>query len=136
MLKKNAIEDIEQRVGYEFAKKQLLSQAFTRSSYHYEHPEDQDNEILEFVGDSVLSLIVVDELIKNYTDKDGSGLYVCREVGDFSALKSALVSKSYLAKRMSKLCLQDYLRMSIGDEVQGVQYGKSVLEDLFESIVC
>jgi len=135
MLKKNAIENIEQRVGYTFADKQLLSQAFTRSSYHYEHPEDQDNEILEFIGDSALSLIVVDELTKNYTGKDGSGLYVCRDVGDFSALKSALVNKQYLAKRMSKLCLQDFLRMSVGDEAQGIQNGKSVLEDLFESIV-
>lgn len=48
MLKKNAIESIEKTIGYEFECKQLLSQAFTRSSYHYEHPEDQSNEILEF----------------------------------------------------------------------------------------
>ena len=135
MLKKESIESIEKVLGYTFVDKQLISQAFTRSSYHYEHPEDQDNEVLEFIGDSVLSLIVVNELSKRYMDKDGSGMYLCRDEGELSALKSALVNKQYLAKRMSKLCLQDYLRMSIGDEAQGIQNGKSVLEDLFESIV-
>ena len=135
MLKKNAIESIEKTIGYEFECKQLLSQAFTRSSYHYEHPEDQSNEILEFIGDSVLSLIVVNILIDKYSGQDGSGLYACRDEGDFSMMKSSLVNKQFLAKQMSKLNLQDYLRMSIGDEGQGIRNGKSVLEDLFESIV-
>ena len=110
MLKKEAIATIEDVIGYVFDNKQLISQAFTRSSYHYEHTEDQDNEVLEFVGDSVLSLIVVNILC-------------------------ALVNKQFLAKQMGKLCLQEYLRMSIGDEIQGVKNGKSVLEDLLESIV-
>ena len=135
MLKKEAIATIEDVIGYVFDNKQLISQAFTRSSYHYEHPEDQDNEVLEFVGDSVLSLIVVNILCKKYTGMDGSGYYSCRDEGDLSALKSALVNKQFLAKQMGKLCLQEYLRMSIGDEVQGVKNGKSVLEDLLESIV-
>ena len=135
MLKKEAIATIEDVIGYVFDNKQLISQAFTRSSYHYEHPEDQDNEVLEFVGDSVLSLIVVNILCKEYTGMDGSGYYSCRDEGDLSALKSALVNKQFLAKQMGKLCLQEYLRMSIGDEIQGVKNGKSVLEDLLESIV-
>ena len=124
MLKKNAIESIEKTIGYEFECKQLLSQAFTRSSYHYEHPEDQSNEILEFIGDSVLSLIVVNILIDKYSAQDGSGLYACRDEGDFSMMKSSLVNKQFLAKQMSKLNLQDHLRMSIGDEGQGIRNGK------------
>lgn len=135
MLKKSAIESIERTIGYTFTDKQLISQAFTRSTYHYEHPKDQDNELLEFIGDSVLSLIVVNILIDKYSLRDGSGLYACRNEGDFSMMKSALVNKQFLAKQMSKLCLHDYLRMSIGDEGQGVRNSKSVLEDLFESIV-
>ena len=135
MLKKNAIIEIENSIGYEFKNKQLLTQAFTRSSYHYEHPKDQDNEVLEFYGDAVLSLAISDILLEKYTDQDGSGMYSFRTEGDLSALRSALTNKRYLAKQMSKLCLQDYLRVSIGDQQQGVQNGKSVLEDLFESIV-
>ena len=135
MLKKESIKEIESSIGYEFTNKRLLSQAFTRSSYHYEHPEDQDNEILEFIGDSVLSLIVVNYLFDRYVDKDGSGLYQTLDEGDYSTIKSFFVNKSYLAKKMAKLNLQYYLKMSIGDEKKGVRDGLSVLEDLFESIV-
>ena len=134
MLKKEALQTIEQTIGYEFRDKQLISQAFTRSSYHYEHIEVQSNEVMEFIGDSVLSLLVVNYLVDRYTDKDGSGLYSCLDEGEFSAIKSYLVNKSFLATKMRKLDLHKYLRMSVGDEKQGVDCGISVLEDLFESI--
>lgn len=135
MLKKEALATIEQTIGYQFKDKQLISQAFTRSSYHYEHPEEQSNEVMEFVGDSVLSLLVVDNLLDRYTDKDGSGLYSCLDEGDFSSIRSFMVNKSFLAKKMKKLGLHHFLRMSIGDEKQGIDNSISVLEDLFESIV-
>jgi len=135
MLKKEALATIEQTIGYQFKDKQLISQAFTRSSYHYEHPEEQSNEVMEFVGDSVLSLLVVDNLLDRYTDKDGSGLYSCLNEGDFSSIRSFMVNKSFLAKKMRKLDLHHFLRMSIGDEKQGIENSISVLEDLFESIV-
>ena len=134
MLKKEALEIIEQTIGYRFKDKQLLSQAFTRSSYHYEHPNEQSNEVLEFAGDSVLSLIVVNELIDRYSDKDGGGLYSGLDEGDFSSIRSFMVNKDFLAKKMRKLDLHRFLRVSIGDEKQGVSNGVSVLEDLFESI--
>lgn len=135
MLKKEALATIEQTIGYHFKDKQLISQAFTRSSYHYEHPEEQSNEVLEFVGDSALSLLVVDNLLDRYTDKDGSGLYSSLDEGDFSSIRSFMVNKSFLAKKMKKLDLHHFLRMSIGDEKQGIDNSVSVLEDLFESIV-
>ena len=72
MLINSEINSIEQTIGYTFKNKCLISQAFTRSSYHYEHPEDQSNEVLEFIGDSVLSLLVVDYLLDRYSDKSGS----------------------------------------------------------------
>jgi ribonuclease-3 len=90
---------------------------------------------MEFVGDSVLSLLVVDNLLDRYTDKDGSGLYSCLNEGDFSSIRSFMVNKSFLAKKMRKLDLHQFLRMSIGDEKQGIENSISVLEDLFESIV-
>jgi ribonuclease-3 len=135
MLKKEALATIEQTIGYQFKDKQLISQAFTRSSYHYEHLEEQSNEVMEFVGDSVLSLLVVDNLLDRYTGKDGSGLYSCLNEGDFSSIRSFMVNKSFLAKKMRKLDLHQFLRMSIGDEKQGIENSISVLEDLFESIV-
>lgn len=135
VLKKEALETIEQTIGYRFKDKQLISQAFTRSSYHYEHPQEQSNEVMEFVGDSVLSLIVVDKLLDRYSGKDGSGLYSSLDEGDFSSIRSFMVNKNFLAKKMRKLDLHRFLRVSIGDEKQGVDNSISVLEDLFESIV-
>ena len=135
MLTNSEINAIEQTIRYTFKNKCLISQAFTRSSYHYEHPEDQSNEVLEFIGDSVLSLLVVDYLLDRYSDKSDSGLYTRLDEGEFSVVRSFFVNKSFLAKKMRKLDLHQYLRMSIGDEKQGVDNAMSVLEDLFESIV-
>lgn len=135
MLTKRDIEDIENSIGYSFCDKQLLQQAFTRSSYHYEHPEIRDNEVLEFVGDSVLSLSVVNILCDRYTERNGSGMYASKDQGELSAIRSDLVNKQYLAQQVSDLGLQYYLMMSIGDKLQNFENSQSVLEDLFESIV-
>ena len=135
MLNKEAIEQIEKTLGYVFENKQLISQAFTRSSYRSEHPEARDNEVLEWIGDTVLSLIVVDAFSDKYMVLDENGIYSCKSEGELSAFKSELVNKQFLAERMAKLCLNDYLLVSVGDELQGIKNGKSVLEDLFESIV-
>lgn len=135
MLNKKAIERIEKTLGYVFENKQLISQAFTRSSYRAEHPETRDNEVLEWSGDSVLSLIVVNALCDRYMVLDENGVCFCKNESELSVLKSALVNKQYLAERMAKLCLNEYLLVSVGDELQGIKYGASVLEDLFESIV-
>ena len=135
MLKKEAIEAIERTIGYKFKDKQLLSQAFTRSSYHNEHPEEPDNELLEFIGDSVLSIIVVNILVDRYAERNVSGLCSDHGEGHFSKIKSSLVNKQFLAKQMNKLYLHEYLRMSIGDEAHSVNNSKSVLEDLLESVL-
>ena len=88
MLTNSEINAIEQTIRYTFKNKCLISQAFMRSSYHYEHPEDQSNEVLEFIGDSVLSLLVVDYLLDRYSDKSGSGLYTRLDEGEFSVVRS------------------------------------------------
>lgn len=135
MLSKEKIERIEKALGYVFKNKQLLSQAFTRSSYHYEHLEEPDNEVLELIGDSVISLCAVNALTDKYIKIGKSGMRSDKNEGALSALKSALVNKQYLSKRMRVLNLQDYLLMSTGDRQQVIQNSDSVLEDLFESIV-
>lgn len=135
MLEKETLATIEQTIGYQFKDKHLLSQAFTRSSYHYEHPEEQSNEVMEFVGDSVLSMLVVDTLLNRYTDKNDNGLSSSLDEEGFTSIRSSVVNKSFLAKKMRKLGLQYFLRMSIGDEKLGIENSLSVLEDLFESIV-
>ncbi len=135
MLNRTTINHIENAIGYHFHDEQLLTQAFTRSSYHYEHLEAPSNEMLEFYGDAVLSLAISDLLLEQYATRDNRGLTSVKNEGDLSAIRSALTNKAYLAKQMARLDLQRYLRISVGDAQKDVQNEKSVLEDLLESIV-
>ena len=69
MLNKEEIKKIEKKIGYTFRDEALLCQAFTRASYHREHPEARDNEVLEFFGDMVLSFVVCNILLDRYHKK-------------------------------------------------------------------
>ena len=61
-MKNEQYEEIEQHIGYEFENRTLLQQAFTRKSYTAETHDGDNNEVLEFLGDKVLDLIVVKAL--------------------------------------------------------------------------
>ncbi len=122
-------------MGYRFKNPTLLRQAFTRSSYRNEHNGSTDNEVLELIGDSVLSLTVLTWFREKYMEIGGSGLLTKFDEGQLSALKNGLVNKVHLAERMRKLNLSQYLVAGKGDIVSGVQNENSVLEDLFESII-
>ena len=138
-------EIIQNRIGYIFKNLDLLQQAFVRKSYAEENG-GEDNEVLEFIGDKVLDIVIV----KLLTDKYG---YYCHECDDFdkendfdefcceknegqlTSLKKSLVEKKTLASVMADLELNDYLIMGKGDEKNGVQNEASVMEDLFEAII-
>lgn len=135
MLTAEAIQTIEKTVGYRFHNKGLLTQAFTRASYRNEHPGQPDNEVLELIGDSVLSLTVLTYFREAYTQTTSRGLISTWNEGKLSALKSALVNKQQLSQQMKQLNLQQYLLMSKGDVGIGIQREASVQEDLFESII-
>ena len=54
------LEDLEKKIGHTFKDKALLEKALTHSSYAYETQADKDNELLEFLGDSVVGLAAAD----------------------------------------------------------------------------
>lgn len=126
---------IERQLNYRFFSPSLLRQAFTRSSYRNEHPEVLDNEVLELIGDSVLSLTVLTWFQETYMRPTPLGLSTDFDEGQLSALKNGLVNKQYLSDRMRRLGLGDYLLTSRGDMETGICRERSVLEDLFESII-
>ena len=130
-----AVCAIEETVGYRFSNRGLLTQAFTRSSYRNEHPDCPDNEVLEFIGDSVLSLTVITYFKNTYAEVTARGLITAWNEGEFSKLKSDLVKKTQLASCMEQLGLQEYLLVSRGDAKGNIRHEPSVMEDLFESII-
>ncbi len=130
-----AIGEIETCIGYTFRNKGLLRQAFTRSSYRNEHSQELDNEVLELIGDSVLSLSVLTYFGETYAANTPKGLATDWDEGRLSALKNALVNKRQLAARMEQLGLHRFLLLGRGDLASEIWQEDSVKEDLFESIL-
>ena len=67
MLNRENIDYVQSAIGYHFKNERLLVQAFIRKSYSQEHPEVQNNEVLEFYGDEALDLYIT-KILKDYFD--------------------------------------------------------------------
>lgn len=141
--KNNDITNIQRKIGYDFKNPDLMFQAFVRKSYSEENG-GENNEVLEFIGDKVLDLIVVKLLVEKYGkiqpapvgSYDDLELYVSElDEGELTEKKRKLVEKKNLAERMLDLGFSKYLIMSKGDLENDLQYSKSVMEDLFEAII-
>ena len=133
----SAVPSIERAIGYTFRDKGLLRQAFTRSSWCNEHPRGgyQSNEVLEFFGDSVLSVAIITFLLSAQAERCEHGIRTELGEGDFSNIKSKLSDKTNLSASMAKLGLEKHLLLGEGDAKLGISSEPSVMEDLFESIV-
>ena len=134
------IEVIEKTIGYVFRDKSLLQQAFTRASFcnenNYRQREPyQSNEVLEFFGDSILSATIVTSLIKTKASRYSKGIKTELTEGDFSNIRSHLADKKNLSDNIKRLGLQKYLIMGEGDAKLGIENERSVMEDLFESLI-
>ena len=134
-LKEFNVAEIEAKIGYTFNSKDLLEQAFARRS----NPFLPNNEVLEFIGDSVLGMIVTKHLTwryeEYYTSAD-TGYYSCElSEGELSEYKISLVQRASLALATDKAELAQYLRLGQSDIANEVQNNASVKEDLFEAIL-
>ncbi|MBD5488992.1 MAG: ribonuclease III family protein [Lachnospiraceae bacterium] len=136
---------IQDQIGYNFQNTDLLQQAFIRRSYSKEYG-GEDNEVLEFIGDKVLDLIVVKLLTEKYgcfigdyedfNPNEEFDEFVCsKNEAELTELKKKLVQKKTLAERIDALALSDYLIMGNGDIQNNINEEISVKEDLFEAII-
>lgn len=137
------IREIQNKIGYVFDNTDLMIQAFVRKSYSEENG-GENNEVLEFIGDKVLDIVVVKLLAEKYgkidkaqvTTSNDFDAFVCeRNEAQLSEMKRQLVEKKKLADRMSELGFSKYLIMSNGDFEKDVQYSQSAMEDLFEALI-
>ena len=97
------LRQIEQIIGYEFSDKNLLVKAFTHSSAV--DGRLLSNERLEFLGDSILAVVICQALFENFTN------YL---EGDLTKIKSRLVSRETCAQISGQLGLQKYLKVGKG----------------------
>ena len=132
------IPEIEEKIAYTFKDKTLLRQAFTRTSFCNEvntYPPLQSNEVLEFFGDSALSVAIVTYLIKYRSERYENGIRTDLTEGDFSNIRSKLSDKKNLSENIKRLGLERHLLLGEGDAKLNIQNERSVMEDLFESII-
>ena len=103
----------ERIIGYDFVNENLLRQAFTRRTFAIEYGLSGCNEELEFLGDSVLGTVVTREITKHLAEVDPEvtdAPFVTKyNEGDFSKIRSGLVSKENLASRAVALGLDKYI---------------------------
>ena len=114
------IGPLQQRLGYEFKKPELLNQALTHRSH-----SKKNNERLEFLGDSVLNCVVAELLYERYSDLDE---------GDLSRVRANLVKQQALYEIAQSLSLSDYLRLGEGELKSGGFRRPSILADTLEAI--
>jgi ribonuclease-3 len=128
------LEDLEKIIGYRFDDRHLLTQAMTHRSWAHEQvsPHSQrearglHNEALEFLGDSILGLIVADYLFRAYPHASE---------GELSRMKHRLVSSPTLAKASTRLGLGEFVRFGRGEEKSGGRRKAALLADVFEAVM-
>lgn len=104
----------------------LLLQALTHRSYAHEAGGELDNERLEFLGDSVLGIIVTEYLYQRHPDVGES---------DLSKMRAATVSERALAQIARTLDLGDHVRLGRGEVVTGGGDKDSILADTMEALI-
>lgn len=127
-LRKKGEDTLEMRIGYFFRNPELLAQAMVHRSWIVGRELEywQTNERLEFLGDSILNMLVTEHLFK---------LFPKLPEGDLSKKKSAIVSGKALAETARIWGLGHYLRVGRGEAKGGGREKDSLLADAFESVV-
>ena len=122
------IKDLESAIGYRFRNITLLQNALTHSSYANErwHDSLKSNERLEFLGDSILGMVVAEYLYKNFPD---------RPEGELTRMRADMVCEKSLASVAARIGLGQHLMLGNGEEQGGGRNRDSILADAVESVI-
>ena len=122
------IKDLETAIGYHFKNIQLLQNALTHSSYANErwHNSLLSNERLEFLGDSVLGMLVAEYLYSNFPN---------RPEGELTRMRADMVCEQTLAAAANRIGIGDHLLLGHGEEQGGGRKRNSILADAMESVI-
>lgn len=122
------LSGFEERVGYQFRDRELLTRALTHKSYSHEAKSEAigHNETFEFLGDSVLGFVVGDLLFRNFPALDEGAL---------SKMKAFLVSATSLAAKAREYEMGEVIRLGVGEEKTGGRKKDSLLANLFEAMI-
>ena len=122
------IKDLENAIGYHFNNISLLQNALTHSSYANErwHNSLLSNERLEFLGDSILGMLVAEYLYRSFPD---------RPEGELTRMRADMVCEKTLANVANHIGLGQHLLLCKGEEQGGGRSRDSILADAMESVI-
>ena len=117
----------EKLIGYTFKNKELLHEALSHSSYANEHKHSRNsNERLEFLGDSVLSIVVSEHLFSHFKHLPE---------GDLTKIRASLVCEKALYEFSHKIELGKFILLGKGEENSGGRERPSIIADAFEAVI-
>ena len=120
------MDKLQKNIGYVFKDKKLLNLALTHSSYANElGSQAQSNERLEFLGDSVLSIIVSDYLYNHFETPEG----------ELTKLRASLVCEEALFDFAKQIELGEFIKLGRGEQNNGGNKRPSILSDAFEALL-
>jgi len=125
--RKKELQLFERHAGIRFRELEFLNQAFTHRSFANELGESaENNERLEFLGDSVLGLAVSEYLYESLPDQPE---------GELARIKSFVVSEASLSEIARTLRVDNYILIGRGEEYSGGRSKKAILADCLEAII-
>lgn len=122
------LTDLFEKLGYTFKNPDLLGQAFQHASYVNERPEHglEDNERLEFLGDTVLDLAISHLLMERYPEAPE---------GELSRYRAMIVDEAGLSKIARRLALGGHILLGKGEELSAGRRKPSILADTMEALL-
>lgn len=120
------IKEVEDVIGINFNQTSLLKTALTHSSYANQFKDQEYNERLEFLGDSILQLCITEYLFLNYKEKSE---------GELTKIRSLIVCENSLYEIGKKLNLGHFIRISRGEEITGGRERTSITADAVEALI-
>lgn len=126
--KEEKIVLLQKKINYRFKNPQLIIEALTHSSYANEikHKKVFHNERLEFLGDSVLSIVISDYIFQRYSQLPE---------GELTKVRANVVCESSLASKARMMELGDFMMLGRGEELSGGRQRVSILADAFEALI-
>ena len=127
MNENETIKEFQEKIGYKFKNEKLIIEALSHSSYANEcKKQRKNNERLEFLGDSVLSVIVSDYIFEHFKHLPE---------GELTKLRASLVCEQALFDFSKKIDLGKYIFLGKGEEITGGRERPSIVSDAFEAVI-
>lgn len=124
---KELLAELEAGLGYRFTDLRLLQKALVHASYAFEQAQGgNDNQILEFIGDAVLDLVIGHHLCH---------LFPTMREGELTRFRSSLVNEAHLAEMARRLELGRFLCLGKGEDASNGRHKSSILSCAFEAVI-